>query len=189
MPVAEAISGTFFFRQFFKSVPDELVEAARIDGAGPVKFFIDILIPLSRASRSILIEGQNVEMPASLFEYGAYGMAILDELEARTGTEAAVASVYAALDRLQRRGLVRSAVGEPTPERGGRAKRFFALTPAGGLALHRSRTALDALWENVVGRKLYLTGGIGARHHGEAFGGVLVPVLRKSLDTDTLVGG
>jgi sn-glycerol 3-phosphate transport system permease protein len=48
LPLIASATGTFFFRQFFKSVPDELVEAARIDGAGPVKFFIDILIPLSR---------------------------------------------------------------------------------------------------------------------------------------------
>ncbi len=48
VPLIASATGTFFFRQFFKSVPDELVEAARIDGAGPVKFFIDILLPLSQ---------------------------------------------------------------------------------------------------------------------------------------------
>ncbi|WP_176082563.1 sn-glycerol-3-phosphate ABC transporter permease UgpE [Martelella sp. HB161492] len=48
LPLLASATGTFFFRQFFKSVPDELLEAARIDGAGPVKFFFDILVPLSR---------------------------------------------------------------------------------------------------------------------------------------------
>lgn len=48
VPLIASATGTFFFRQFFRSVPEELVEAARIDGAGPVKFFIDILVPLSR---------------------------------------------------------------------------------------------------------------------------------------------
>ncbi len=48
VPLIASATGTFFFRQFFKSVPDELVEAARIDGAGPIKFFIDILVPLSK---------------------------------------------------------------------------------------------------------------------------------------------
>ncbi|MEM8731255.1 MAG: ABC transporter permease subunit [Pseudomonadota bacterium] len=48
IPLIASATATFFFRQFFKSVPEELVEAARIDGAGPVKFFIDILVPLSR---------------------------------------------------------------------------------------------------------------------------------------------
>lgn len=48
VPLLASATGTFYFRQFFKSVPDELLEAARIDGAGAVKFFIDILLPLSR---------------------------------------------------------------------------------------------------------------------------------------------
>jgi sn-glycerol 3-phosphate transport system permease protein len=48
VPLLASATGTFFFRQFFKSVPDEVLEAARIDGAGPFKFFIDILIPLSK---------------------------------------------------------------------------------------------------------------------------------------------
>ncbi|SIS70074.1 sn-glycerol-3-phosphate ABC transporter permease UgpE [Phaeovulum vinaykumarii] len=48
VPLLASATGTFYFRQFFKSVPDELLEAARIDGAGPVRFFIDILVPLSR---------------------------------------------------------------------------------------------------------------------------------------------
>ena len=48
IPLIASATATFFFRQFFRSVPEELVEAARIDGAGPVKFFVDILVPLSK---------------------------------------------------------------------------------------------------------------------------------------------
>lgn len=48
VPLLASATGTFYFRQFFKSVPDELLEAARIDGAGPFKFFIDVLVPLSK---------------------------------------------------------------------------------------------------------------------------------------------
>ncbi len=48
IPLIASATATFFFRQFFRSVPEELVEAARIDGAGPVRFFIDILVPLSQ---------------------------------------------------------------------------------------------------------------------------------------------
>tara|TARA_R110002124_G_scaffold259481_2_gene425334 strand:- start:28 stop:909 length:882 start_codon:yes stop_codon:yes gene_type:complete len=48
LPLIASATATFFFRQFFRSVPEELVEAARIDGAGPIKFFIDILVPLSK---------------------------------------------------------------------------------------------------------------------------------------------
>ncbi|EAP78178.1 ABC transporter permease subunit [Roseovarius nubinhibens] len=48
LPLIASATATFFFRQFFRAVPEELVEAARIDGAGPVRFFIDVLVPLSR---------------------------------------------------------------------------------------------------------------------------------------------
>lgn len=48
VPLIASATATFFFRQYFRSIPDELVEAARIDGAGPIKFFIDILVPLSQ---------------------------------------------------------------------------------------------------------------------------------------------
>lgn len=48
LPLIASATATFFFRQFFRSVPDELLEAARIDGAGPFRFFVDILVPLSR---------------------------------------------------------------------------------------------------------------------------------------------
>ncbi|WP_386679733.1 ABC transporter permease subunit [Loktanella sp. R86503] len=48
IPLVASATATFFFRQYFRSIPEELVEAARIDGAGPVRFFFDILIPLSR---------------------------------------------------------------------------------------------------------------------------------------------
>ena len=48
LPLIASATGTFFFRQFYKSVPDELLEAARLDGAGPIRFFIDILLPLSK---------------------------------------------------------------------------------------------------------------------------------------------
>ncbi|HHS94559.1 MAG TPA: ABC transporter permease subunit [Rhodobacterales bacterium] len=48
VPLIASATGTFFFRQFFRSVPNEMIEAARVDGAGPFRFFIDILVPLSR---------------------------------------------------------------------------------------------------------------------------------------------
>ncbi len=54
IPLIASATATFLFRQFFLTVPDELVEAARIDGAGPMKFFFDILIPLSRTNIAAL---------------------------------------------------------------------------------------------------------------------------------------
>ncbi len=50
LPLIASATATFLFRQFFMSVPDELAEAARVDGAGPMRFFFDILVPMSRTS-------------------------------------------------------------------------------------------------------------------------------------------
>jgi sn-glycerol 3-phosphate transport system permease protein len=54
LPLIASATATFLFRQFFMTVPDELVEAARVDGAGPMKFFWDILLPLSRTNIAAL---------------------------------------------------------------------------------------------------------------------------------------
>jgi sn-glycerol 3-phosphate transport system permease protein len=54
IPLIASATATFLFRQFFLSVPEELTEAARIDGAGPIRFFLDILLPLSRTSIAAL---------------------------------------------------------------------------------------------------------------------------------------
>jgi len=54
VPLIASATATFLFRQFFMTVPDELVEAARVDGAGPMKFFWDILLPLSRTNIAAL---------------------------------------------------------------------------------------------------------------------------------------
>jgi sn-glycerol 3-phosphate transport system permease protein len=54
IPLIASATATFLFRQFFLTVPDELVEAARMDGAGPMRFFKDILLPLSKTSIAAL---------------------------------------------------------------------------------------------------------------------------------------
>src|SRR5919106_5553730 len=54
LPLIASATATFLFRQFFLTVPDELAEPARIDGAGPMRFFFDILLPLSRTSMAAL---------------------------------------------------------------------------------------------------------------------------------------
>ena len=54
LPLIASATATFLFRQFFMTVPDELAEAARIDGAGPMRFFIDVLLPLSKTSMAAL---------------------------------------------------------------------------------------------------------------------------------------
>ena len=80
---------------------------------------------------------------------GAYGVLIAREIEHTSGRRALLGAVYAALDRLERNGLVASAMGDPTPERGGRAKRFFDVTPAGLDAVKSTQRALVALWTDV----------------------------------------
>ena len=79
----------------------------------------------------------------------AYGVPISKELLNLAGREVALGSVYAALDRLQEKGFVTSLLGDPTPERGGRAKRYFRVTRAGLRALKMTRTALTNLWSGI----------------------------------------
>jgi DNA-binding PadR family transcriptional regulator len=76
----------------------------------------------------------------------AYAVAVLDELEQRTSRAIARGSVYVTLDRLETKGYLRSWLADPTPERGGRAKRYYALRPRAVEALRESRRALVALW-------------------------------------------
>ena len=79
-------------------------------------------------------------------EEGAYGLAIRRELERRTGRTVSHGAAYITLDRLEKKGLLRSALGDPTPGRGGRAKRYFQVTTAAVSALRESRRALQNLW-------------------------------------------
>jgi len=79
----------------------------------------------------------------------AYGVPITRELEASSGREAGIASVYAALERLERKGFVTSRRGEPTPERGGRAKRFFHVTPFGLQQVRKTQKTLVRLWQGL----------------------------------------
>jgi PadR family transcriptional regulator, regulatory protein PadR len=79
----------------------------------------------------------------------AYGVPIAEEIERTGGRRAALGAIYAALDRLERNGLISSVLGEPTPERGGRAKRYFTVTPQGLRGVRETQRALVALWTDV----------------------------------------
>ena len=78
----------------------------------------------------------------------AYGIPILDEVCSRSGRDVSRATVYVALKRLEQKGLLASKLGESTPERGGRAKRFYKLKPAGLKALRESREMFLSLWRD-----------------------------------------
>ena len=80
----------------------------------------------------------------------AYGVQIARELEATGGRTVLLGAVYATLDRLETVGFVRSSVGDPTPERGGRAKRYFRVTPAGLRAVKETQNAFVSLWRGVA---------------------------------------
>jgi DNA-binding PadR family transcriptional regulator len=92
---------------------------------------------------------QSVLLAIAHLKNGAYGVPIRREIERRTGRSVAVGALYTALDRLERKGHVTSAMSDPTPERGGRSKRHFTLSAEGAAALRRSREFLNRMWEGL----------------------------------------
>lgn len=79
----------------------------------------------------------------------AYGASVRDEIEARTGREVAQGAVYVTLVRLEKKGLLHSTLSDPTPVRGGKAKRYFKITPAGVAGVQAARENMDRLWEGL----------------------------------------
>jgi PadR family transcriptional regulator PadR len=75
----------------------------------------------------------------------AYAVPIREEIEERTSRRVTRGALYVTLDRLEQKGYLGSRLADPTPERGGRAKRFYELTPAGALALEQSWAALNSM--------------------------------------------
>lgn len=101
-------------------------------------------------------------MPASLsdLEYLAllallqvgedpYGAAIADCLAERAGRDVSIGTLYNTLVRLEERGLVESEMGDPTPVRGGKAKRLFRVTEAGYETLAEARAVMERMWEGL----------------------------------------
>ena len=79
----------------------------------------------------------------------AYGVPIVDEIERRTGRSVARAAVYITLRRLEEKGFVTTWMGDPTPERGGKARRYAKLERAGAAALREARQAADRMWKGL----------------------------------------
>jgi DNA-binding PadR family transcriptional regulator len=79
----------------------------------------------------------------------AYGAKIRQTVEEATGRSVSIGAVYATLDRLERKGFLSSWQGEATPERGGRAKRYFRVEGAGVQVLNETRAVRDRLMEGV----------------------------------------
>jgi DNA-binding PadR family transcriptional regulator len=101
-------------------------------------------------SRPPLGEFEQVVLLAVLrMEGAAYAVPVRRELEARTRRSVARGALYVTLERLEHKGYVESWLAEPTPERGGRAKRFYRVRPAGLAALRDSWTALRSMWDGL----------------------------------------
>ena len=79
----------------------------------------------------------------------AYGVPIAHAIEQSTGKRVILASIYNTLERLEEKGLVASKMGLPTSERGGRAKRYFAITAAGLREVRGAKKALTQLWRGI----------------------------------------
>ncbi len=82
----------------------------------------------------------------------AYAIPIREEIEARTGRSVARGALYTALERLETKRCLRSRLGEPLPERGGRARRYFTVTAAGLASIRSSRRSLLRLWQGLEER-------------------------------------
>lgn len=103
-------------------------------------------LPLGEFEQMVLL----AVMQAAQEHGDAYGVNVHDELESRTNRRVARGAVYMTLDRLEKKGLLASYLTEPTPERGGRAKRCYRVTKPAVAALRESRRALQRLWEGLL---------------------------------------
>jgi DNA-binding PadR family transcriptional regulator len=81
----------------------------------------------------------------------AYGATIREELEARGGRAASISAVYTTLERLEGKGLVRSRIGAPTPQRGGKRKRHYELLAPGVRALRQSHETIRRMTDGLEG--------------------------------------
>ena len=100
--------------------------------------------------RDYLGEFEHIIVLALLrLEDRAYGVTVRQEIEFRIKREVSIGAVYATLDRLETKGYVKSHRGDPTPERGGRSKRFFRVTAKGMTAVNRTQRALQTMTEGL----------------------------------------
>jgi PadR family transcriptional regulator PadR len=100
--------------------------------------------------RDYLGEFEHIVVLALLrLEDRAYGVTVRQEIQLRTNREVSIGAVYTTLDRLESKGYVESRRGDPTPERGGRSKRFFRVTAQGVAAVKDTHRALQSMTEGL----------------------------------------
>jgi PadR family transcriptional regulator PadR len=109
-----------------------------------------IIVIVDNMSREFLGNFELMVLLAVLrLEDDAYGVPIANAIEESTGRDVIQASVYNALERLEEKGLVSSRLGEPTAERGGKAKKYFRITAKGLREVKATRNALTRLWKGI----------------------------------------
>ena len=102
------------------------------------------------SSREYLGEFEQIVLLALLrLGENAYGVPIRQEIQLRTKRAVSVGALYSTLDRLEAKGYVASWFAEPTPERGGRSKRYFRVEPLGLKAIKRSQKVLAVMLEGI----------------------------------------
>jgi PadR family transcriptional regulator, regulatory protein PadR len=117
----------------------------KVDSETDIIYYVDIM-----AKGEFLGEFEHIVLLTVLrLGDGAYSAMIRVEIERVTGRSPAIGAVHATLERLERKGLVSSRIGEPTAERGGKAKRYFNVESNGIAALKNARKALERLYTGV----------------------------------------
>jgi PadR family transcriptional regulator PadR len=102
------------------------------------------------ADRDYLGEFEHIVVLALLrLSDRAYGVTVRQEIASRISREVSIGAIYATLDRLEGKGYVKSVLGDPTPERGGRSKRYFRVTAKGVAAVNRTHRALHSMSEGL----------------------------------------
>ena len=79
----------------------------------------------------------------------AYAVSIHDEIQSRAGITLPRGTIYITLSRLERKGFLESRFADPTPERGGKAKRYFKIRPSALRALRQTRNAFQKMWQGI----------------------------------------
>jgi PadR family transcriptional regulator, regulatory protein PadR len=77
----------------------------------------------------------------------AYGVSVKEDIEKRSDRSISIGALHSTITRLEEKGLIKSWLGEPTQERGGRRKRFFEITHQGKVSLHHVKILRDDLWK------------------------------------------
>jgi PadR family transcriptional regulator PadR len=88
-----------------------------------------------------------VLLTIAALDESAYGVSIKEDIEQRTGRSISIGALHSTITRLEEKGLLKSQMGEPTQERGGRRKRYFQLTNQGKAALRNIKALRDELWD------------------------------------------